>query len=605
MSESDTKSTAKLSSIYKILNRRDFKVFSIFVTLQTLFTFLDVIAITMIAFLASYTTGGDNRLKSIQEFININKSGNPENSKIIIYITICVIILFALKTLLNVIVTKKIYGYLAFKSAKLAKDIISKVLDKKLPEFKKVKFQEIIYNSSRGVQLICLQILAPLGILISDAISLVLLTSVLIYVSWKLTFVIFSFFALVIYILSIIQNTKVQLAGKKVSELEILANTKVNETLHAYRELYVLNRKTFYPEKVFKLMRSAARPLTTLYFFPTITKFVFEGLLIFCMAIVGISQALTIDKSSSISLISIFLAAGVRIAPIALRAQQNILQIKSNLGVSGSAMSHILAIQKDVLIQESDQHFSFPNSIFVPEVSLINVTYLTSQGKVILKNINFHINSGEKIVIAGTSGSGKTTLVEIILGLIPPTKGELFVSGTSIENCIKYSGELVGYVPQNFQIISGTIRENLSLGFETNNFSEDEYWRCLNLAKLDVFVQALPNKLESRIGERGLSLSGGERQRLAIARALITKPKLLIIDEGTSALDLPTEAEITKEILNLGTEITVIIVTHRINSMQEFDNIVFLSNGQFVSKGSFSELVTKFPQFEQLIRNNS
>jgi ABC-type bacteriocin/lantibiotic exporter with double-glycine peptidase domain len=163
---------------------------------------------------------------------------------------------------------------------------------------------------------------------------------------------------------------------------------------------------------------------------------------------------------------------------------------------------------------------------------------------------------------------------------------------------------LVGYIPQSIFLKSGTVRDNLALGFDSKYFSDSDYWESLQLAKIDILVDSLPLKLDTNLGEFGGNLSGGERQRLAIARALMTKPKLLIIDEGTSSLDLVTEHEISQEILDFGSDITVIMVAHRTRAMQGFNKIIFLKNGRISDTGSFSDLLARNREFAEMIANN-
>jgi ATP-binding cassette subfamily C protein len=400
------------------------------------------------------------------------------------------------------------------------------------------------------------------------------------------------------------QNTRSQKTAKYAVELEIKANNKVSEMLLAFRELRVRGSKFYFSQEVYNIKLDWARYISRLYFYPSITKFSYEGIILLSAVIIALFQVMDTGASSSISITAIFVAVGFRIAPIALRSQQNFLQIKSNLGIGYSTIEMINILRNETNDSDEGEIETETPEVFEARVDVLDLSLRESGSNLILQDINLKIFAGEKVAIAGASGSGKTSLIEVILGLTPVSTGSVSISGVSPESCfVKFPGS-IAYVPQNIFISSGTIRENLAFGFKTEDFSEEDYWHCLRMVKLDLFVNSLPLKLDSQVGELGSSLSGGERQRLAIARALIVHPKLLVIDEGTSALDLITESELSKEILEIGDEVTVIMVAHRISAMRDFNRIIFLQNGTIAGKGNFSELYKTLPQFADTVNKN-
>ena len=207
------------------------------------------------------------------------------------------------------------------------------------------------------------------------------------------------------------------------------------------------------------------------------------------------------------------------------------------------------------------------------------------------------MNPGEFVAIVGSSGAGKTTLVDLMLGALEAKTGEIEIAGCSPrETFSKWPGS-VAYVPQDSPIINGTIRENLGLGYPLQEVSNEICWESLKLARLEEFVETLPNKLDSFVGDRGTQLSGGQRQRLGIARALITSPKLLILDEATSALDGITESEIADSLRNIKAQTTLIIIAHRLSTIKEADRVYFMDRGTVKGVGTFSELKSKIPEF--------
>jgi ABC-type multidrug transport system fused ATPase/permease subunit len=197
----------------------------------------------------------------------------------------------------------------------------------------------------------------------------------------------------------------------------------------------------------------------------------------------------------------------------------------------------------------------------------------------------------------GSSGAGKSTLVDLILGLRGNDTGQIFIGGLIPGEAIKKWPGAISYVPQNVFVSDSTILTNVAFGYE--EICMDLAWEALEIAQLSEFVKSLPLGVHTPVGEGGNMISGGERQRLGIARALYTKPKLLILDEATSSLDAQTEVAISEAISKLRGDVTIIMIAHRLSSVKNADQVVYLQNGNIVAKGSFSDVKSAVPDFEQ------
>jgi ABC-type multidrug transport system fused ATPase/permease subunit len=180
-----------------------------------------------------------------------------------------------------------------------------------------------------------------------------------------------------------------------------------------------------------------------------------------------------------------------------------------------------------------------------------------------------------------------------------PTRGEVLISSmVPLEAINKFAGE-IAYVPQDVSITNGSIRENITIGYEDTKFTDEEILEALKVAQLDDFVNQCEDGINSQVGDRGTSLSGGQRQRLGIARALVSKPRLLILDEATSSLDAESEAKISDAILRLKGYVSVVLVAHRLSTIRHADKIVFLKEGSIAGIGTFAELRESIPEFER------
>jgi ABC-type multidrug transport system fused ATPase/permease subunit len=218
------------------------------------------------------------------------------------------------------------------------------------------------------------------------------------------------------------------------------------------------------------------------------------------------------------------------------------------------------------------------------ELQLVNLSFIYPYSKnLALKNINITIEVNKTLGIIGTTGSGKSTLVDIILGLLSPTNGSVVVDKQELakEN-IRQWQNMIGYVPQSIFLADETIYSNIAFGIETSLVDVKRVEEVAKMAQVHEFVSKLEEGYKTIIGERGVKLSGGQRQRLGIARALYHNPELLILDEATSALDNKTELEVMKAINNMSGSKTIIIIAHRLSTVERCDKIIKLENGVII-----------------------
>jgi ABC-type multidrug transport system fused ATPase/permease subunit len=188
--------------------------------------------------------------------------------------------------------------------------------------------------------------------------------------------------------------------------------------------------------------------------------------------------------------------------------------------------------------------------------------------------------------------------VDVILGVIMPTSGEIALSGMTPLQCVQTWPGAIGYVPQNVSIFNGSIRENIALGFPRESATDDLIHQSISTAHLSEMVDSLPEGIDTQVGERGGRISGGQRQRLGIARAMFTKPRLLVLDEATSALDGESEAIISATIAALKSEVTVLMIAHRLSTVRQADLVVYVADGRVVAQGSFEEVRAQVPDFD-------
>jgi ABC-type branched-subunit amino acid transport system ATPase component len=243
-------------------------------------------------------------------------------------------------------------------------------------------------------------------------------------------------------------------------------------------------------------------------------------------------------------------------------------------------------------------HLGFNPTIKVSHVSL---KYPTRNFPA-LNKATFTIESGEFVAIIGSTGAGKSTLVDLILGVLIPDSGQILIGDLHPLEAVTQWPGAISYVPQDSFIIQGTIRQNVTMGYPIESCSDKIIWEALEMAKLADFVKTLHLGLENLVGDRGTFMSGGQRQRLGIARSLLTKPKLLILDESTSSLDLKTEYEIIKSIKELKGRMTIVMIAHRLSTIKDADKIIYLDEGIIKHIGKFEDVRLNVPQFEEQLK---
>ena len=230
-------------------------------------------------------------------------------------------------------------------------------------------------------------------------------------------------------------------------------------------------------------------------------------------------------------------------------------------------------------------------------MSLRNVefTYPGADGPA-LCDVSLDIPMGSTLGVVGASGAGKSTLIDILLGLLTPSSGDITLDGRRLSDVLGAWRARVGYVPQDVTIFDGTIAQNVALTW-SNDIDEARVLDALEKAQLLETVMRRKGGIHENVGERGIAISGGQRQRLGIARALYVQPLVLVLDEATSALDTATEAAVAKAVRDLRGEVTVISVAHRLSTIRTYDQIAFMKEGRVSSLGAFDEVVAAEPDF--------
>jgi ABC-type multidrug transport system fused ATPase/permease subunit len=481
----------------------------------------------------------------------------------------------------------------------ISADLIAKLLSQPLLIVQSKTTQETLYAVTSGVSAIAIQVIATSLIWVADLALLVVMMVGLLVVDPVTAIATVIVFLIVGYFLYKFMHVRAGNLGFENTAMSIKSNEKIVEVFASYRESVVRNRRVYYAREIGKLRYSLANTSAELGFLPYVSKYIIETTVVVGAVLIGAAQFVFQDASHAVATLAIFLAAGTRIAPSVLRLQQGMITIKSGLGVASPTLDLIDALGNVSISEDSYDKVDIIHEGFNPEIVIDNVS-LTYPGKTMpaISKVSLTIPTGTSVAFVGPSGAGKTTMIDILLGVLIPDDGTVLVSNLPPLLAVAKWPGAVAYVPQDVVIASGSIRENIALGYPIEEATDALVMRALKVAHLDEFVASLPNGLDTQVGERGARISGGQRQRLGIARAMFTHPHLLVLDEATSSLDGETEASISEAIHALRGLTTVVIIAHRLSTVRNVDKVVYLSNGKALATGTFEEVRKVVPDFD-------
>jgi len=454
-----------------------------------------------------------------------------------------------------------------------------------------------------GVQSITVGVIGTLIMLVADMSLMIVLSIGLFIVDPVISLISLVFFASVASILYRMTHVRARQLGDKNLEFGVKSSEKIIEVLSSYRESVVRNRRGYYAKEIGELRYKLAETIAEISFLPSISKYVMETSAIIVALVVSASQFILYDAGRAVATLMIFMVAITRIAPAVLRFQQSMIGIKTSLAQAESALKLVEEIDVVDELEDPNSTLQIVHDGFTPEINIdsLNFSYPSRTSKT-LQDVSLRVSAYSIFAIVGPSGGGKTTLADLILGVLQPTSGSVQISGLSPLQAITSWPGAISYVPQDTLIISGSIRENVGLGFSNLESFDELIWESLALAQLEDFVRNLPGGLSAQVGERGTQLSGGQRQRLGIARALFTRPKLIVFDEATSSLDVATEFEVSQAINSLRSRVTIVLIAHRLSTIRKADSIIYLDSGKVLACGDFNHLRSVVPEFDNQAR---
>ena len=518
--------------------------------------------------------------------------------KVVIVLALFAAFLLILKTLTNALITKKVTGFLALREAHLSSQYMNFVAISS-PKWQLSKSPQYIAGvAMEGANSAITLSLGQVVNLLVECCSILLLFLGISTIDPTITFPSLIFFIFSGWVSVRFLTSHTRIAGRENYFLGISSGELVKNIVTGSRELYVSNKQDLVMDQFANQRLRNYQAVRTKALVAIIPKYISEITMVFGGVLIAGLQFALKDAKDAITGLVVFTALSSRLLPSLLRVQGAVLQIRGSSEATKNFLEEFQAAKNVSSFNLSPTTDFRISESFIGSIKLNNVSARhPEEVSFELTNISLDIAQGEFLAIIGPSGSGKTTLVDVMLGIVSPSSGSTSIAGLPPSETIRMWPNMIRYVPQDVQMINGSILENIIWPDSSSALNELEIRKLLGLVELETWVDSLTEGVNTRINSLGTNISGGQKQRIGIARALYAAPQILFLDESTSALDAQTEKEIIEKILGRMDSLTRIVIAHRISTIKYADRIVYIESGAIRAIGNFKEIVEQVPGF--------
>jgi ABC-type multidrug transport system fused ATPase/permease subunit len=572
-----------LHKISYILNKKE-KVQLVFLLLGMIFgAVLELVGISILLPIIDLISAPSSAVANswyLQVLISVFHIASDDYKTIEISVLILVMAIYVFKALysifLNAVQAKFTNGF----TKKLSGDLFKTYLFQPYDFYLYSNSADLLRSATNDVSVFVGSVNTILC-LASDVIFCCAIFIYLLVLDWAITLIVFVVIGGVSLILLLAVKKKAVAYGKEAWWLHTQGIKTIQEALGGIKETKISNRENYFASRYEAVKKDEADVAFKNSFVGSLPRTIIEAVgMISILAALLVYTLLGVNNAKVISTFSLFVVAIVKLLPYVSRFNGEINGLRFSLASIDSVYRDLqLASNEEKVIDSSSIKSSpmvFKDCIGIHDVSFI---YRGSEKRV-LDHVNGVVEKGKSTAFCGQSGAGKTTTVDTILGLLKPTEGTITCDGINIHDDIQAWHRNISYVPQDIYLVDDSIRTNVAFGIDPSKVKDEDVWKALDAAQLGDFVRNLPKQLETSIGEKGVRISGGQRQRIGIARALYRNTQIIVFDEATSALDYQTEGEILETIDGLKGSRTLIIITHRLNTIQNCDRIYEIKDGK-------------------------
>jgi len=512
----------------------------------------------------------------------------------VLSVAVLAAIVLAVKSLLSWLINRRVLNFMALREVGFAQRLYVMYMSSDYTASQSLSTQPVvsgIYLGSRALS----GILSSAVSLVAETVLVVSLSALLLVSSPILFLFAAVYFGAVAVSVSRFVGSRSLAASEAATSTSVKAQQRVHETIGLARELRVYKLWRRFGKAMIPQQEVAALSGAAMVSWASAPRYFLETALVVGIALAAGIVLVTQPPDRAIIGLGLYVVTSSRLLPAIQRLNGAWTSSKSSLGMLFAALPILNLPAEDNPSEQEPSDSESPAAIASENgmMCLENMTFRYGSGSApALNAVSIDLAIPSRIAIIGPSGSGKSTLADIFLGLIHPSSGSL----TIYDNGRRVHSIVHGYVPQDVYLTPGSVRANVSLYVEGDDIDDDRVWRALKTAQIDEIVRALPEGLDTPLGERGVRLSGGQRQRVGLARALYREPQILILDEATSSLDADTEREVADAIRSIPGNVTVVTIAHRLATIRDADIVLYLREGVLIGADSFANLAAAHPE---------
>ncbi len=573
-----------------MLDVKQRKKYYFLVVLQCSTVLLDLIAIGLIGIVSRLAAGGGD-IDVVIRYLPIFEGQG------IMTFLLMAISLFICKSVISIVIIRKLLNFLTDTALSTSGDLFDKFSNVTVEDIHSEKSQHTAFAIGTGVNIVIVEVLASWSIFLSEVVGLLILMTITISLNVVIGVGCFLYFLSIILVMQSKLRQANSKAGRIRAQTEIDGNEIVSHYVFSFREYFALGDVVQLRSKFLAIRSEAGIAVKIMQWSNLLPKYILESSLLIGTGLLIFYVTEVTDQLENPNFIGVFLAIGFRVVPGLLRMQASLNTIRNSSAAGKSTLDfyhHLGSPPATKASQKLDTRSTFPDI----EFSCVSFEYRTREDFQI-SEVSFRVEPGASIALVGKSGSGKSTVADLISGVLLPESGSVTIGGLPARDWINSHPRKMIYIPQAVGILNGSLLDNICLGIPKIQQDRDLAIRVINDLELGSMLEALPDGLETSLGENAVQLSGGQRQRIALARSLYFKPSLIVMDESTSALDVETEASIRSFVSSSTSGTTKVIVAHKLSLLKDVDSILFFENGKMLFQGNFIEM-NNYPKFKNL-----
>ena len=574
------------------MTTRERMKYFLFLSLRSFVALFDLVGILAIGFLATsialfITLGSDS--SRVIEFGGF--SIPAVTAQTLPVVAVLILGLFVAKAIVSILLTRQLAYFLARVEARAARTVADRAFGSGLGEARLHSKEEIYFAVQAGSPAAFNSVLNAVGTIIAEGLLFVLVIGSFLAVDPLSALGALVYFALIAAVIQLFIGNLMQSAATRAAEGVVAANTAIGDLGEVLREATIFGKKAFFFDKILTARIRTAASTASQLTLGGMPRYIVETALIIAVALFVLWQSASGDLVKAAGTLGIFLSGGLRLTASLLPLQSALLTIKQSIPVAEKALQFLTGkYLSQLTVSSQNLETNGVNRAVRVELRNVSFNYPDSDAKT-LTGINLDIVEGQQVALIGPSGAGKSTLADLMLGLVKPSAGDLLIDGKDPEEVIASNPGRLGYVPQKPGMISGTVAENIALGVPADQVDQTDLTSAIAASHLKKVLSQLPEGVHTNLGKRKDELSGGQLQRIGLARALYSKPGLLVMDEATSALDADSENEINKALDEMRGKVTVILIAHRLNTVQRSDVVFLVEEGRITASGTFPVLL--------------